>query len=57
MYSFPIHGVFKKEIKFKKQIIMHQLIKLIDAISLLQLAISSLFIHALGDLSQALTGI
>ncbi len=34
---------------------MHQLVKLSDAIWLLQLAISSLLIHALGDLSQAPT--
>ncbi len=36
---------------------MHQLVKLTDAIWLLQLVISSLLIHALGDLSEALTGI
>ncbi len=38
---------------FLKKIIMHQLIKLTDAIWLLQLAISSPLIHALGDPSQA----
>ncbi len=36
---------------------MHHLVKLTDAIWLLQLVISSLPIHALGDLSQASTGI
>ncbi len=36
---------------------MHQLVKLTDVIWLLQLAISSPLIHALGDLSQAATGI
>ncbi len=39
------------------KIIMHQLVKLTDAIWLLQLAISSSLIYALGDLSQALTRI
>ncbi len=36
---------------------MHQLVKLTDAMSFLQLAISSPLIHALGDQSQAPTGI
>ncbi len=36
---------------------MHQLVKLTDAISLVQLGISPSLIRALGDLSQALTGI
>ncbi len=36
---------------------MHQSVKLTDAIWLLQLAISSPLIHALGDPSQAPTGI
>ncbi len=39
------------------KIIMHQLVKLTYAIQLLQLAISSPLIHALGDPSQAPTGI
>ncbi len=36
---------------------MHQSVKLTDAIWLLQVAISSTLIHALGDPSQAPTGI
>ncbi len=36
---------------------MHQLVKLTDVIWLLQLALSSPLIHALGDPSQAPTGI
>ncbi len=36
---------------------MYQLVKLTDAIWLLQLAISSSLIHALGDLRQAPTRI
>ncbi len=39
------------------QVILHQFIKLTDAIWLLQLAISSALIHALSDPSQAPTGI
>ncbi len=39
------------------KIIMHQSVKLTEAIWLLQLAISSPLIHALGDMSQAPTGL
>ncbi len=42
---------------FLYKIIMHQLVKLTGAIWLLQLVISSPLIHALGDPSQAPTGI
>ncbi len=36
---------------------MHQLVKLTDTLWLLQLAISSPLMHALGEPCQALTGI
>ncbi len=42
---------------FWLKIIMHQTVKLTDVIWLLQLVISSSLIHAMGDPSQALTGI
>ncbi len=42
---------------FKKNYILHQSVKLSNIIWLLQLVISSPIIHALGNLSQALTWI
>ncbi len=42
---------------FYRKVIIHQSVKLTDAVWLLQLVISSPLIHAFGDLSQAPTGI